>query len=249
MKKTIKELNRYIKSQPDNRQLLFRESTGYIYPDIPDDDTNFISDYNDAYEIYDAYFVKEYGDRIVEYDVETMSALFDAWFYDITSTAYIYMDAWARLYYAMHINYNPVYNVEEHTETTYGEHVTESEYGEREHTKGEQVNTNGTHTDTSTQYNVAIDTQEEKESSKQTDVYGSHDNTEGERIDTEAAASDSVTSNEHVDTVDRSGNIGVVSATKLLADEIEQKKRLSFFKNAFLVLVEEVGAYYEYILL
>lgn len=249
MKRTIKELNAYIKSQQQNRQLLFRESTGYLYPDIPDDDNNFITDYNAAYDLYDAYFVKEYGDRIVEYNVDTMSALFDAWFNDITATVYIFIDSWARLYYAMHINYNPVFNVEEHTETTYGEHSTDTEYGERTHTKGQQQNTNGTHTDTSTQYNVATDSVLEKESGKQTDEYGQQINTEGQRIDTEGNVTDTVTSNEHVDTVNRTGNIGTVSATKLLADEIEQKKRLSFFKNVFLVLVEEVGAYYESIIL
>ena len=245
MKKTIKELNTYIKSQQQNRQLLFGDATGYLYPNIPDDNHNFISDYNLAYELYDAYFVKEYGDRIVEYDVDTISELFAAWYYDITATTYVFIDAWARLYYALNINYNPVYNVEEHIETEYGEHETENVIGERSRTKGQQQNTRGGGTDTSTIANVAIDSVLEKESSKQTDVIASRTDTDGSRTDTEEEATDTTTSKTHTDTVDRSGNIGTVSATELLTKEIDQKKRLSFFKTIFLVFVEEVGAYYE----
>lgn len=246
MKKTIKELNAYIKSQAQNRQLLFRDSAGYLYPDIPDDEHNFIDDYNAAFELYDSYFVKEYGDRVVEYDAETMSSFFDAWFNDIVSTTYIYLDAWARLYYALNINYNPVYNVEENTKTTYGQHETDFMNAERQHTKGAQTDTVGGGTDTSTTANVATDSVEYKDSAKQTDVIAQRQNTEGQRVDTESTFTDTTTSKQHIDTVERSGNIGVVSATELLNQEIAQKKRLSFFRNIFLILVEEVGAYYEY---
>ena len=243
MKKTIRQINEYVLTQ--ERGLLFGESTGYLYPTILDSDVNFIDDYNDAYTLYDRYFVLEYGDRVVEYDVNTMQEFFAQWYFDITSIAYIYMDAWARLYYALNINYNPVYNVEEHIETEYGEHETENVIGERSRTKGQQQNTRGGGTDTSTIANVAIDSVLEKDSSKQTDVIASRTDTDGSRTDTEEEATDTTTSKTHTDTVDRSGNIGTVSATELLNKEIEQKKRLSFFKNIFLVFVEEVGAYYE----
>jgi len=243
MKKTIKQILTI--ARRNNKDLLFQDPELYPYPEIPDSNDNFISDYAALAPSYDNYFVKEYGARVVEYDVETEADFLEEWFKDLYGTELVYLEAWARLYYALHINFNPVYNVEEHIKTTYGEHITENVIGERSHTKGAQINDDGTHTDTSTQFNVAVDSGEEKESAKQTDVIGAHQTTEGRRTDTDDAATDTTTSNEHIDSVDRSGNIGVVSATDLLNAEIEQKKRLSFFKNVFLVLIEEVGAYYD----
>lgn len=243
MKKTIKQLAKL--AAESDKDLLFSDPDLYPYPTIPDDENNFISDYADSATYYDNYFVKEYGERIVEYDVETDSDFLNAWIDEMFGTELIYLEAWARLYYALHINYNPVYNVEEHTSTTYGEHVTDNVIGERKHTKGEQENTRGGGTDTSTTYNVAIDSGTEKESVKQTDIIANRTDTDGERIDTDDEATDTVTSNEHTDTIDRVGNIGVKSATELLNEEIRQKQRLAFFKNVFLILVEEAGAYYD----
>ena len=244
MKKTIKQINDAFKLT--EKPLLFTESSLYPYPTIPDDDHNFIDDYNDYFETYDSYFVKEYGDRVVEYDAQSDSEFFARWEQDLFGTELIYLDAWARLYFALNINYNPVYNVEENTKTTYGQHETDFLNAQRQHTKGQQIDTIGGGTDTSTTANVATDSAQFKDSAKQTDVIAQRQNTEGQRIDTESTFTDTTTSKQHIDTVERSGNIGVVSATELLNQEIAQKKRLSFFRNIFLILVEEVGAYYEF---
>ena len=243
MKKKIRQIKDLLYN--DNELLLFQDPDLYPYPTIEGSSDNFLSYYEDYGTDLDAYFVKEYGDRYVEYDVETDTDFLDAWQQDLYSTVLVYLDAWARLYYALNINYNPVYNVEEHTETIYGQHVTDNEIGARQHTKGQQQNTKGSETDTSTTSAVSIDAVQEKETGKQTDVYGQRSDTEGQRIDSDLAAKDTTTSKQHTDTVNRSGNIGVVSATELLNQEIAQKKRLSFFRNVFLVLVEEVGAFYE----
>lgn len=244
MKKTIKQINDAFKLT--EKPLLFELANLYPYPTIPDDDHNFIEDYNDNAAVYDNYFVKEYGERVVEYDVTSDTEFYAAWCQDLFGTELIYLDAWARLYYAININYNPVYNVEENTKTTYGQHETDFLNAQRQHTKGQQIDTVGGGTDTSTTANVATDSAEYKDSAKQTDVIAQRQNTEGQRIDTESTFTDTTTSKQHIDTVERSGNIGVVSATELLNQEIEQKKRLSFFRNIFLILVEEVGAYYEF---
>jgi hypothetical protein len=50
---------------------------------------------------------------------------------------------------------------------------------------------------------------------------------------------------QHTDTVDRTGNIGVVSATQLLNEEIKLRSRYSFWNNVFTTICEEIGAYYE----
>ena len=244
MKKTIRQINDAFKLT--DKPLLFAESSLFPYPTIPDDTHNFIDDYDDNFEAYDAYFVKEYGDRVVEYDAQSDSEFYARWEQDLFGTELIYLDAWARLYYALNINYNPVYNVEENTKTTYGQHETDFLNAERTHTNGAQTDTVGGGTDTSTTANVATDSVEYKDSAKQTDVIAERQNTEGQRIDTDSTFTDTTTSKQHIDTVERSGNIGVVSATELLNQEIAQKKRLSFFRNIFLILVEEVGAYYEF---
>lgn len=244
MKKTIRQINDAFKLT--EKPLLFTESSLYPYPTIPDDTNNFIDDYNDNFAAYDNYFVKEYGDRVVEYDAQSDSEFFARWEQDLFGTELIYLDAWARLYFALNINYNPVYNVEENTKTTYGQHETDFLNAERQHTKGAQTDTVGGGTDTSTTANVATDSAQFKDSAKQTDVIAERSNTEGQRVDTEATFTDTTTSKQHIDTVERSGNIGVVSATELLNQEIAQKKRLSFFRNIFLIIVEEVGAYYEF---
>lgn len=244
MKKTIKQIITLLNSS--NKAALFTSASLYPYPVIPDSTDNFINDYNGAFDMYDHYFMKEYGERVVEYDVDTDQDFIEAWENDLYSTELVYLDAWARLYYALNINYNPVYNVEENITTTYGQHQTDFMNAERQHTKGTQTDTIGGGTDTSTTANVATDSVEFKDSAKQTDVIAQRQNTEGQRIDTESTFTDTTTSKQHVDTVERSGNIGVVSATELLNQEIEQKKRLSFFRNIFLILVEEVGAYYEF---
>lgn len=244
MKKTIRQINDALKLT--EKPLLFTESSLYPYPTIPDDTHNFIDDYNDNFAAYDNYFVKEYGDRVVEYDAQSDSEFFARWEQDLFGTELIYLDAWARLYFALNINYNPVYNVEENTKTTYGQHETDFLNAERTRTKGAQTDTVGGGTDTSTTANVATDSAQFKDSAKQTDVIAQRQNTEGQRIDTDSTFTDTTTSKQHIDTVERSGNIGVVSATELLNQEIAQKKRLSFFRNIFLILVEEVGAYYEF---
>lgn len=243
MKKTIKQINDAFKLT--NQPLLFDSAVLYPYPTITGDTHNFILDYHNRASAYDAYFVKEYGERIVEYDVTTDTEFWAAWRQDLFGTELVYLDAWARLYYALNINYNPVYNVEENTTTTYGLHETDFMNAQRQHTKGQQIDTVGGGTDTSTTANIATDSVEYKDSAKQTDIIAQRQNTEGQRIDTESTFTDTTTSKQHVDTVERSGNIGVVSATELLNQEIAQKKRLSFFRNIFLILVEEVGAYYE----
>lgn len=257
MKKKIREIAALAKN---NREwFLFDEDTSYPYPEIEDNETNFITDYNDLASTYNRYFVKEYGERTVEYDALTDTEFLQIWQEDIFATTCVYLSAWARLYYALDISYNPVYNVEEHTTTKYGQHETDFLNAARQHTTGQQQNTNGqqidtigSHIDTSTMKNVAIDSALEKESSKQEDNYAQRQDTKGQRIDTlgqrvdsDLSFTDTTTSKQHTDQTDRVGNIGVKSATELVNEEIRQKKRLSFFKNVFLVFVEEMGAYYE----
>ena len=247
MKKTIRQINDAFKLT--DKPLLFTESSLYPYPTIPDDTHNFIDDYNDNFAAYDNYFVKEYGDRVVEYDAQSDSEFFARWEQDLFGTELIYLDAWARLYYALNINYNPVYNVEEHTTTIYGQDQNTDSYGQHQRTSnyGSKETTSGARSDTSTAYSVSYDNGTEKETGKQVDALGQQVNTEGTHIDThiDAAAIDTHTRSQHTDTVDRSGNIGVVSATELVKQEIALRRNYSFYKNCFLIIINELGAYWD----
>ena len=242
------------------------EPSPVTYPTIEGNTSNFITDYQDDYFLFDHYFIFHYGDRIVNLYVDE-EHIEEYWQETMYAILRIYLDAWARLYYALNIDYNPIYNVEEHTTTTYGAHDTDTKYAQDQTTDsfgqhqttnsvGQKETTNGTRTDSTTDYSVSFDAATEKETGKTEDSVGSQTITEGAHTDTitnaaaidthtRAGRTDTVTSKQHIDTVDRAGNIGVVSATQLLAEEEKLRRKQSFFNNCFLTIVEELGAYYE----
>lgn len=261
---------------------LFEED--WPYPE-EDPDFNFITDYTTSYPLYDRYFLKEHGEKLVDLDEDYTGTLTEDWKLLIASIYNVYAPSWAHIYDTLNIAYNPVYNVEEHITTQYGEHETEVEYGEHEterefgeheteyeygehETETEYGNTSdtlGTHTDTATNYSVSFDDTTEKETGKTENVVGAQTNTSNTHTDTETSKlhtdtstsklhtdtetsklhSDTTTSKLHTDTVDRTGNIGIKSATALATEEIFMREKQIFFKNIFLTILREIGAYYE----
>lgn len=238
------------------------------YPEIEGDTSNFLEDYDDHKEEFDNYFVKKYGERFVDLDAETESDALEEFQDMLVSILHVYLSSWASLYYALNIPYNPIFNVEEHTTTTYGAHETETNYGidlstdsygqkQRTDAYGAKSHTEGSREDNSTSYSVSFDAAIEKETGKVTDSVGSQTSSDLAYSDThtDAAVSDTHTRNarkdsdlskQHIDQIDRSGNIGTVSATDLLIREEQFRRNYAFFKNCFLTIIEEVGAYYEY---
>lgn len=239
MTKSIRQLYNLIESP------FLLDGSVFEYPTIEGNTSNFISDYEADASYYDNYFIHEYGDRKVDLYAENDTDAIEEFTDELKSILRIYLDSWARLYYALSIDFNPIYNVEEHTETTYGEHTTDHSIGERRHTEGSKQKTFGGGTDTSTAYQVANDALTERETGKTTDQVAQRVNSELGYTNTEAAAEDSDTSLEHTDTIDRAGNIGTVSATELLDKEIRLRNSFAFFKSVFLTIITEVGAYYE----
>ena len=260
--------------------------TNMTYPEIEGDESNFLTEYNTNKAEYDRYFIKEHGEKTVDIDGITDEDIVTNWRNEIQAIQRIYLDAWAHIYYTLNIAYNPVYNVEEHVTSKYGEHETEREYGaheteteygahetereygaheteteygahETEMEYGATSDTLGTHTDTRTNYAVSFDAATEKETGKSEDVIGSqtntsllHTDTETSKLHTDTTTSklhtDTETSKLHTDTVDRTGNIGVKSASALAEEEALLRERQIFFKNIFLTISREVGAYYDY---
>lgn len=243
---------------------LFEED--WPYPE-ENPDFNFITDYTDAFALYDHYFLKEHGEKLIDLDEDYTGTLTEDWKLLIASIYNVYAPSWAHIYDTLNIAYNPVYNVEEHITTQYGEHETEREYGEHEtemeygehETEMEYGGTSqtlGTHTDTDTSYSISFDAATEKETGKVSATVGSQTNTSELHTDTETSKlhtdtttsklhTDTETSKLHTDTVDRTGNIGIKSATALATEEIFMREKQIFFKNIFLTISREIGAYYD----
>lgn len=215
------------------------------YPTIEGNTSNFLTDYRASAFTFDQELRHHFGERVVDLEADNMEDAVDEWFTEMYTILRVYVDAWARLYYALSIDFNPVFNVEEHTVTEYGEHETETELGEREHTEGAKKRTIGAREDTTTDSKWAYDSAAWQNDSKTVDNAGQQIVDDDEYTTNEAAATDTVTSKKHTDKVDRTGNIGVVSATQLLNEEIKLRSRYSFWNNVFTVICEELGAYYE----
>ena len=133
----------------------------------------------------------------------------------------------------------------------------EKETGKTSDVIGSQTNTSLTHTDTETS-KLHTDTETSKihtdtETSKlhtDTETSKLHTDTETSKLHTDTTTSklhtDTETSKLHTDTVDRSGNIGIKSASALADEETLLREKQIFFKNIFLTISREVGAYYDY---
>ena len=219
------------------------------YPEIEGDESNFLTEYNTNKAQYDAYFIKEHGAKSVDVEGDTDEDIVLNWKSEIKAIQRIYLNAWAHIFYTLNIAYNPVYNVEEHTTTKYGEHETEREYGEHEteNEYGATSETLGTHTDTSTDYMLSYDSATEKETGKNSTVIGAQTNSALTHTDTTTSKlhTDTETSKLHTDTVDRTGNIGIKSASALAEEETLLREKFVFFRNIFLTISREVGAYYD----
>lgn len=191
------------------------------YPTIEGSNANFLNYYNANRENLDRMFIHDFGERLVDFESETNSDIEDEWYDEIKAIEQVYIENWARLWYALQEPYNPLYNVDGVETTVYGTHITNN---------SDSV---GQKTDTSTLTEVAYNSGTEKQKTKQTDVMGAQSN------------SGSVTSQTHTDTVTRQGNIGVTKSTELLRDEIKLRQSFAFFKTVFQTMIEEIGGYYD----
>ena len=192
------------------------------YPTIEESDSNFLEYYDTNKANLDRMFIHDFGQRVVDFESDSDEDIADEWTDEVKAVQQVYIENWARLWYALSESYNPLYNVDGTEVTVYGQHQTD------------RSNTYTQHEDSSTQYSVSYDSALEKETGKQVDNLGAHTDTGFDK------------SLEHTDTVTRQGNIGVTKSTELLRDEMKLRTEISpFFKVIFQTMVEEIGAYYE----
>lgn len=196
-------LKKIMKSKPiSDPGYLFH--TNLTYPTFEDNDSNFITDYQSNAASYNGYAILRRGDQVIKIDEEDYNP---AWDYLKEVSGYVtdaHLTEWARLYYALSLSYNPLYNVDGTTtrETTqrqrtdaYGAQSGSSVFGATSETDnwgavsktdqfGNKSSTLGAHTDTQTESSVSFNSNTEKETGKSENVYGSQTNTEASYTDT-----------------------------------------------------------------
>lgn len=260
--RTVSKLYKYAKDE--NQTLLFPDS-GITYPTIEGNTSNFLEDYNANHEELDRMFWLKYSSMkcILPDDFdEEINVYFNDWKECVKSVLYYYLDAWARLYYALNLQYNPIYNVDVVT-TTETEGQTEGLSGTdtttdriAAHVKNLNYGADttdhdyGTHTDDTTSHEVPNDSVNEKEVGKSVDTYGAHTDT-----DTRAAHQDTFTDQAYNDshateygkinevdytvTETKRGNQGITMTTDMLNEEWKWRQH-SFWENCFKAICREL---------
>ena len=186
--------------------LLFDNFLNSYYPEIEGNESNFLTDYASGHTYYDKAFGVKYGNRQIDLESDTLSDAISEFRSIMSGVTLINLNNWARLYYALSIDYNPLYNVDGLTTRTYG--ATENtdsfgidkttlNYASREDTNqygatqdttqygatksttdyGATSETKGAQTNTDTSYSVSYDSATEKETGKVAHSIGAQTNT------------------------------------------------------------------------
>lgn len=219
MKKKVKEL--YQIAKENYRPLLMSDDLLEHYPVIYERDgsentANFVQDYLSDHTYFDSYVKFQYGSRVYENDEMASNSIYPKWIEECNSIVMMHMNEWARLYYALSLSYNPLYNVDGIEKEIHNDEVTENDFGIREN------NAKG--------YEVTYDDATEKQVNKNT----SHSD----------AAHDTTTVKAHTITKDRAGNIGVTMTQQLLEAEWNFRRK-SFFNEIISTIINESGCDYE----
>ena len=223
MKKTLKQI---IKETPTGESFYFFDSDlTYPSPD-PETNENFIDDYQDNASNYNLYAMLKRGNQVLDIDEEMFEMLEvdNAADYTMALSKAVtdtYLNSWARLYYALSLAYNPLYNVDGTTTKTISERERTDAYGaqsggqtigaisasdvhgakSKSDVWGAKSSTLGEHTDTQTNYSVSFDATTEKETGKTSNLMGAQTNTENTYTDghTEQSYTDSHTEQARTD--------------------------------------------------
>ena len=223
MKKTLKQI---IKETPTGESFYFFDSDlTYPSPD-PETNENFIDDYQNNASNYNLYAMLKRGNQVLDIDEEMFEMLEvdNAADYTMALSKAVtdtYLNSWARLYYALSLAYNPLYNVDGTTTKTISERERTDAYGaqsggqtigaisasdihgakSKSDVWGAKSSTLGEHTDTQTNYSVSFDSSTEKETGKTSNLMGAQTNTENTYTDghTEQSYTDSHTEQARTD--------------------------------------------------
>ena len=226
MKKTLKQISKDTSFTVSNPFILLKSSA--TYPTIPDNTSNFLTDYAAMKNQINLYAIHRRGSQFVELDIDVENLQTD-WYDLIDAITTMHLDSWARLYYALSLSYNPIWNVDGQTITERDEHENEMDYAQ-------QIVTNGTRSDSTIYKSVSYDSSLEKETGKDEFSQGQQQNTIGAHKDTNTIGAEK-------ETVTRQGNQGVTMTQQMLNSEWEFRKK-SFFETIINTVLDEIGFYY-----
>ena len=248
--------------------------TNLTYPTIEDNESNFITDYQANAASYNGYAILKRGNQVIKIDEEDYDP---AWNYLKEISGYItdaHLTEWARLYYALSLSYNPLYNVDGETvrSTTqkqrtdaYGAQSGSSVFGATSNTDnwgavsktdqfGNKSSTLGAHTDTQTNSSVSFDSSVEKETGQTQNAYAAQTNTSLEKTDhhTSLSRQDSHSEAAHSDThtdaafSETETRKGNIGVTmsQQLLEAEWEFRRKSFFATIINQMLDECGFYY-----
>ena len=110
------------------------------YPTIKDNTTNFVRYYLDHFDKIDRAFYLRYAscEPVLMDEKSTFPSIYNEWIENCNAFILYYMDSWARLFYGLNIDYNPIHNYDGimttttkgKTEDTSGSDVTTLDYGQ-----------------------------------------------------------------------------------------------------------------------
>lgn len=246
------------------------QNNTFTYPTIEGNTSNFITDYLNNHAMLDKGLVFQYGERLFDYYDEITPDSFDNWVEISKSIVYKHLNEWARLYYALSLDYNPLYNVDGTEETTYGATKTTNKYGATSQTNAYADNeteinsaqkntsvTTGSRTNSSTDSSKTYpDNVLSETNSTSTTLGGATDSTTqaGYKDTTiNKAHNDTISTTQHTDEFDtishtdtlrRFGNIGVTKSQELINAEYQLRQK-SFWDMIFKTMLLEGGFHYE----
>lgn len=213
---------------------------------------NFISDYLSRFVTYDAYARHNFGERVYYNEDMEDSTIYTSWLEEANDIVAIHLDSWARIYHALSLQWNPLYNVDGTETETHSTVTSTNTYGEDNATttvgQTSVTNTIGSRTNGNTNYEVTYEDATEHESGRNSQTLGSGTDTSitDARTDTSKRdeRTDTSTTSSFTITHERAGNIGVTKTTELLEDTWRFYQK-DFFKMVIDTIINESGACYD----
>lgn len=239
----------YKHCKTNSKPMLMTSELINMYPAITGATRNFVEDYINNATSLDRVFTLKYGSRDAFFieDNETFPAIYNNWIENCNDFVIYHMDAWARLYYALEQEYNPIWNYD-------GKNVIETK-GFTNIESGTESNTydygavsmedrfQNTHGETR-DYSVAYDMTEPKlvgKSETDTDMYTTV-HSENPKHDSDAHT---FGKNQEIDTTvteTKGGNQGTTMTQQMLDAEWELRTK-SFWDMVFNTLSAELTLY------
>lgn len=218
----------YKHTKTNSKPLLMDATIASLYPSIEGNTSNFVTYYLDNYQKLDKVFTLKYSDKKAIFldEKDAYPAIYNEWIENCNDFVAYYMDAWAHLFYGLHVPYNPTWNYD-------GKNVIHTE-GTMEGLSGSDTVTshNGATSGDVTEHSVPYDSTSEKETGKTTTSTAAVDNsgstTYGRKNDVDYTVTET-----------KGGNQGTTSTQQLLSEEYELAMR-SFWDVVFTTLSKEL---------